>query len=72
MIRLVAVSIYGRNGLDCLGDSVYHGGQMEEFCMDNAGAKKPGGLEEMGFFGFPASRQPMALRRSGFTLKHYE
>ncbi len=35
MIRLGPVPICAVNGLDCLGDAVYHGGQMEEFCMDD-------------------------------------
>jgi len=36
MISLGPVPIYAANGLDCLGDAVYHGRQMEEFCMDDA------------------------------------
>ncbi len=36
MIRLGLVPICAGNGLDCLGDAVYHDGQTEEFCMDDA------------------------------------
>ena len=37
MMRLGPVAIYVANGLDCWGDAVYHDGQTEEFCVDDAG-----------------------------------
>ena len=39
MIRVGPVLRYAGNGLDCLGDAVYYGGQTDEFCMDDAGRK---------------------------------